>query len=106
VAVCVVADALWGAGRAWWCRLSLCAGLGVVVDAGAAACVAAAGAVAAGVVAATLLRDVVDEDAPQALTSNVNRTAASGMRRYLMCSPWSSSRTLGESGCFPDLNMR
>lgn len=56
----------------------------VLVLAVVAVCVVAVCVVAAGVVAATVWLDVVDEDAPHALTSSVRRTAATGIRSCLM----------------------
>jgi two-component system, OmpR family, response regulator ResD len=80
-----VAAALCAAGLACaWRFLALCAfGLALAVAVVVVVWVVAVVAVVAGVVAAAPWLEV-DEEAPQALTTNVSRTAATGMRAFLM----------------------
>jgi hypothetical protein len=76
-----VACALCAAGLAWWCRfLALCLGFGL-----AALVVVVAGVdwVVEVLVAAALWLEV-DDEAPQALTTNTSSTAPSAMGRCLM----------------------
>lgn len=77
-----VARALWTACRPFSCFLALCLGFGL------AAVVVVAGAGVDWVVDVLLVAAAlwfeVDDEAPQALTMSMSRTAARAMRRYLM----------------------
>ena len=75
-----VADPFCGAGLAWWCFVALCLGFGLAV---VVVVVGVAWVVEVLVVAATL-RLEVDEEAPQALTTNTSSTAPRAVRRFLM----------------------
>jgi hypothetical protein len=111
-----LADPFCGAGLAWWCFLALCRCFGL-----AALVVVVAGVdwvVDVLLVAAALWLEVVEEEAPQALTTKTSRTAPSAVRRCLMTysqgrrSPrvasreiWlrGSRRAIGERAGFPRL---
>jgi hypothetical protein len=74
----------------------LCAGFGFDVVAVVEVVVAVVGVVVAAAVVLVVWVEL-DEADPQALTINVSRTVASGMRICLMV----LSRTPGSAGCFP-----